>query len=65
MSELADSLKELKYDKRMINWNLRQKIITKEEYEKYLAGLEDSSHLKDMMKADPQKEESQEAVESN
>ena len=56
MSKLAENLKKLKYDKRMINWNLRQKRITKEEYEKYLNKLEDISHLKDTVKEEPQKE---------
>ena len=50
MSELGENLKGLKYDKRMINWNLRQKIITKEEYKKHLSELKDISHLKDTMK---------------
>ena len=50
MSELAENLQKLKYDKRMINWNLRRKLITKEEYEKHLKGLEDLSHLKSEMK---------------
>ena len=46
MSYLSDSLKKLKYDKRMLGWNLRRKLITKEEYEKHLKNLEDLSHLK-------------------
>ena len=46
MSELSDNLKRLKYDKRMINWNLKQKVITKEDYKKHLLGLEDLSDLK-------------------
>ena len=46
MSYLADCLKKLKHDKRMLYWNLRQKVLTKEEHEKYLKGLEDLSHLK-------------------
>lgn len=46
MSDLPEMLKKLKYDKRMINWNLRQKRLTKEEYKKHLAGLKDLSHLK-------------------
>ena len=59
MSELAENLKKLKYDTRMINWNLRQKLITKEEYEKHLKELEDISHLKDKMKEEPQGESDQ------
>ena len=59
MSELAESLQKLKYDKRMVNWNLRQKLITKEEYEKHLTSLEDLSHMKEEMKEEPQAEESQ------
>jgi len=46
MSDLPDSLKKLKYDKRMLNWNLRQKLLTEKEYEKHLASLKDLSHLK-------------------
>ena len=56
MSDLAESLNKLKYDKRMINWNLRQKLITKKEYEKHLAKLKDLSHLKDVLKENPQED---------
>ena len=49
MSELRENLKKLKYDKRMINWNLRQKLITKEEYENHLKELQDLSHLKETL----------------
>ena len=46
MSDLPEMLKKLKYDKRLLNWNLRQKILTEKEYKKHLASLEDLSHLK-------------------
>ena len=46
MSDLPERLKKLKYDKRMLNWNLRQKLLTEEEYQKHLDSLEDLSHLK-------------------
>jgi len=46
MSYLSESLKKLKYDKRMLGWNLRRKIITKEEYENHLKNLEDLSPFK-------------------
>ena len=46
MFYLSESLKKLKYDKRMLEWNLRRKVLTKEENEKHLKGLEDLSHLK-------------------
>ena len=46
MSDFSDALKKLKFDKRMLNWNLRQKIITEEEHQKQLATLPDLSHLK-------------------
>ena len=53
MSELRESLKKLKYDKRMINWNLRQKLITKEEYKNHLKELQDLSALKEDLKEAP------------
>jgi len=46
MSYLSDSLKKLKYDKRMLYLNLRQKVLTKKEHENHLKGLKDLSHLK-------------------
>ncbi len=45
MSDLPEMLKKLKYDKRMLNWNLRQKKLTEAEYKKHLDSLEDLSHL--------------------
>lgn len=56
MSELSDNLKRLKYDKRMINWNLKQKVITKEEYKKHLLELEDLSDLKMDLPLTPEQE---------
>lgn len=57
MSDLPDMLKKLKYDKRMINWNLRQKLLTKEEYKKHLSKLKDLSHLKAENKSEEDKGE--------
>ncbi len=45
MSDLSKALKALKYDKRMLSWNLRQKIISQKEYQKHLSQLKDMSHL--------------------
>ena len=63
MSYLSDSLKKLKYDKRMLHWNLRQKNLTKEEHEKHLKDLEDLSHLKaeekELAESRPEKQDSQ------
>ena len=54
MSDLPPALKKLKYDKRMIHWNLRQKLLTQREYQKHLESLEDLSHLKaDEVPEDP------------
>ncbi|MGI9548683.1 MAG: hypothetical protein ACR2M7_01695 [Bdellovibrionales bacterium] len=45
MSDLSDSLKKLKFDIRMTKWNMRQKLLTKEEHQEHLKSLEDVSHL--------------------
>jgi len=58
MSDLPEMLKRLKYDKRMVNWNLRQKLITEKEYEKHLASLKDLSHLKSESPIEEEVEES-------
>ena len=55
MSDLSESLKKLKYDKRMVNWNLRQKLLTEEEYKKHLSELKDLSHLQ--LKVEEQKDQ--------
>ena len=46
MSDFSEMLKRLKYDKRMIKWNMRQNLLTEKEYEEHLVQLEDLSHLK-------------------
>lgn len=40
---LDKSLKNLAFDKRMIEWNLTQNLITKSEIKKHLDSLEDFS----------------------
>ena len=60
MTDFSDALKKLKFDKRMLNWNLRQKIITEKEYQKHLAELPDLASLKAeplKTKEGPQKQE--------
>ena len=42
MSTLNKNLDVKKFDTRLIEWNLQNGIITKEELEKHLASLEDS-----------------------
>jgi hypothetical protein len=41
MSQLFDQLKKLKYDRRLLNLNLKMGEITQEEYDKYLQSLTD------------------------
>ena len=55
MSDLPKMLKELKYDKRMLNWNLRQNLLTKKEHEEHLNRLPDLSHLKEEVKLEEEK----------
>jgi len=46
VSDLSEDLKKLKFDKRMVKWNMRQKLLTEQEYKSHLDQLEDVSHLK-------------------
>ncbi len=41
--DLESILEELKYDKRLIEWNLRRGIITHEDVKKHLSSLQDIS----------------------
>ena len=41
MSQLFDQLKKLKYDKRLLQTNLKKGEITQAEYDKYMQTLED------------------------
>ena len=45
MQDLFESLEKLKFDKRMVKWNLNKKILTSKEYEAHLKSLKDISHL--------------------
>ncbi len=40
---LNNSLKKMKYDLRLLEWNLANKKITQEDYKKHLEALEDIS----------------------
>lgn len=46
MSDLSEALKKLKFDNRMVEWNIKQKVMTKEEYNKHLKSLKDVSQFK-------------------
>ena len=46
MSDLSDAIKSLKFDKRMKDWNLRQKALKPGEYEEHTSALDDISSLK-------------------
>lgn len=41
MSQLFDQVKKLKYDKRLINSNLKKGELSKAEHDKYMQSLED------------------------
>ena len=43
--DFSESLKKLRFDKRMIRWNLNQKIITQKEHDAHLKSLKDISRL--------------------
>ena len=43
MSDLSTAIKNLKYDKRMRAWNIKQKYLTEEEWRKRIEGLRDLS----------------------
>lgn len=42
MSTLANAMKKLKFDKRMVDYNISRGEVTKEEWEKFLNSLPDS-----------------------
>ena len=42
---LNKDLEKLKFDKRMIEWNFNQKLITYNDVQKHLKSLEDASQL--------------------
>ena len=42
---LNKNLEKLKFDKRMIEWNFNQKLITYDDVQKHLESLEDASEL--------------------
>ena len=42
--KLNNLIKDLRFDKRIINWGIRYKTITYQEYEDYLKSLEDLSN---------------------
>lgn len=67
MSDLPEMLKRLKYDNRMVNWNLRQNILTEKEYQKHLKSLKDISHLKaeDLPEEESTPQEEQNKEDSN
>lgn len=61
MHNFSESLDKLKFDKRMVKWNLNKKILTEKEYKKRLASLEDISHLQ----AEPLKKKEEDNKEAN
>lgn len=49
MKDLDKNLSQLTFDKRMIEWNITQGIISHEDVKKHIQSLEDLSHLCDPM----------------
>lgn len=45
--KLNNLIKDFRFDKRIVNWGVRYKTITYQEYEKYLESLEDLSDEKE------------------
>jgi len=36
-----DAIAKLKFDKRMVNWNIKQNVLTEKELKEHIAGLDD------------------------
>ena len=56
MSDLPTAIKNLKYDKRMRDWNIKQKLLTEEEWRKRIAGLKDLSAQAEALSEEKQRE---------
>ena len=41
---LSKSLENKKFDSRLIEWNLKNNVISKSEYDQYISSLQDSSN---------------------
>ena len=47
--KLNNLIKDLRFDKRIVEWGIRYNIITYEEYKKYLKSLKNLSDKKEQM----------------
>ena len=45
--KLNDIIQDLRFDKRIIEWGIRYKVIKREEHQKYLQSLPDLSYQKE------------------
>ncbi len=59
--KLNDLIKDLRFDKRITEWSIRYKVMTYEDYHKYLQSLPDLSDKKEsVIDQPPQQEENPE-----
>lgn len=56
---IEKSLKNLKFDKRMIQWNINNKQLTQEELKKHLESLPDLGHQVDLINLESSNDENQ------
>lgn len=59
--KLNDIIQDLRFDKRIIEWGVRYKIISREEYQKHLQSLTDLSDQKEDLITLDQMEQSEES----
>ena len=65
MNDFSESLDKLKFDKRMVKWNLNKKVLTEKEYKKHLDSLKDISHLQAEPLKEKEENKSNESKESS
>lgn len=57
---LDKAIKNLKFDKRMVEWNLNNGLLTKEEYEKYVQQLPDLKEQVNLLDLEAETEDTNE-----
>lgn len=65
---LKEEMEKMKYDRRLLNWNIKNNILNEEELKKHLSQLEDRSELSDSLflySQEKTKEEKKKSAEDN
>ena len=62
---LKEEIEKMKYDQRLVGWNIKNHFISEEDYKSHLSQLQDKTHLSETLSFDSDSKEESEVEDAS